>query len=135
MSLSRGLSVTLALWTLLAGLSPLEAAEVAAKEDIRLLMVEERGCRYCMRWDAEVGKVYGKTPEGRRAPLVRIGRRARELRELAPVVYTPTFILSKAGEEIGRITGYPGESYFWEELAGLLAAAGPGLNADNASQQ
>ena len=38
-----------------------------------LLMFEEKWCTYCEQWEAEVGVVYHKTEEGRRAPLRRPG--------------------------------------------------------------
>jgi hypothetical protein len=101
-------------WTLMA----------AAAVPLRLIMVEEKGCRFCMRWDAEVGSVYAKTREGSFAPLERVGRDAPALGAYAPVVYTPTFIVVRDGMEVGRITGYPGQSYFWEELAQILEPLG-----------
>lgn len=96
----------------------------AAGSGIRLIMVEEKGCRFCKKWDAEIGPAYAKSAEGRFAPLKRVRRGAPEIRGLNPVVYTPTFIVVRRGEEIGRITGYPGQDYFWSELAPILAAAG-----------
>jgi hypothetical protein len=83
-------------------------------------MVEEVSCRFCQRWNADVGAAYPGTREGSLAPLVRVKRGAPELAAFAPVVYTPTFILVEDAKEIGRITGYPGQHYFWEELVALL---------------
>ena len=40
--------------------------------------------------------------------------------EFRDVEYTPTFILVEDGQVIGRIIGYPGESFFWELLSQLL---------------
>lgn len=91
---------------------------------LRLIMVEEVGCRFCRKWDTDVGGVYPASPEGQFAPLHRVMRGASEIAGLAPAVYTPTFILVRKNAEIGRITGYPGESFFWEELAPLLSSAG-----------
>mgnify|MGYP001458401969 CR=1 FL=1 len=93
-------------------------------EGVQLVMVEERGCRFCLKWDQEVGRGYGRTAEGRSAPLHRVRRGAGVLKGLPPVVYTPTFILMRRGEELGRITGYPGQFYFWEELTQLMSAHG-----------
>jgi thioredoxin-related protein len=97
---------------------------LAANAPLRLIMVEEAGCRFCMRWDADVGASYARSREGAVAPLLRVKRDAPELAAFAPVVYTPTFIVAEGGKEIGRITGYPGETFFWEELAALLEKAG-----------
>lgn len=118
----------------LAVLMPWPASHANAA-GIRLVMVEAPGCRFCIKWHAEIGKGYGRTEEGRFAPLKRVGRGARELAGLAPVVFTPTFILMRSGEEVGRITGYPGADYFYSELRPLIAAAGffPGFGPTEAS--
>lgn len=90
---------------------------------LRLIMVRALDCRFCQRWEAEVGRVYDKSAEGQQAPLHRVERGAPELEGLKPAVYTPTFILAQGNREISRITGYPGESYFWEELGEMLRLA------------
>lgn len=89
-----------------------------------LVMVEEAGCRFCRKWDGDIGPIYPQSPEGKFAPLKRVKRGASELAVFGPVVFTPTFILVRENKELGRITGYPGESYFWEELAPILVEAG-----------
>ncbi len=101
----------------------------AGSADLQLIMVEEAGCRFCQRWDADVGGVYATSPEGRVAPLKRVKREAAELAKLKPAVYTPTFILVRGEQEIGRISGYPGESFFWEELGELFKFAGVDVEA------
>lgn len=98
--------------------------EARATPAVRLIMVEEPGCRFCRKWDAEIGIGYLKSAEGRFAPLVRVRRGASETKGLAPIVYTPTFLVLRAGREVGRITGYPGADYFYGELQPILAAAG-----------
>jgi len=113
------------------GLAPAghPVATAAPPSGIRLLMVEEPGCRFCRMWDADIGRSYARSAAGRFAPLERVRRSAAVLEGLAPVVYTPTFIVMRRGEEIGRVTGYPGPDYFWTELDPILATAGyaPGL--------
>lgn len=89
-----------------------------------LIMVDDPACHYCRRWWKEVGGGYPRTAEGRAAPLKRVGRDAKILTGFAPVIYTPTFILAQNGRELGRITGYPGQLYFWEELSAMMASAG-----------
>jgi hypothetical protein len=103
--------------------------EGLAASAVRLVMVEEQGCRFCRQWDAEIGGGYRKTKEGRFAPLKRVQRSDPAIKGLAPVVYTPTFVVMRSGEELGRITGYPGADYFYSELRPILAGAGffPGL--------
>jgi hypothetical protein len=98
--------------------------EARAAAGMRLIMVEEPGCRFCRKWDAEIAPGYRKSAEGRFAPLKRVRRGAPELEGLAPIVFTPTFVVMRAGEELGRITGYPGADYFYPELRPILSAAG-----------
>jgi thioredoxin-related protein len=88
-----------------------------------LVMVEEHGCPWCARWNAEIGPIYPKTPEGAVAPLRRLDITELSKATLAVekrVVFTPTFILARDGAEIGRIEGYPGEELFWWFLAALM---------------
>lgn len=89
-----------------------------------LLLVEDRGCPYCARWDREVGPAYARSAEGRFAPLVRRFRGAPDVGFLDGVVFSPTFVVLKEGKEIGRIVGYAGPDFFWSELSTLLAKAG-----------
>ncbi|RMD94762.1 MAG: hypothetical protein D6811_02185 [Alphaproteobacteria bacterium] len=116
----------MALAALLAGTVALRAASTtspAAATSVQLLMVEEEGCIWCARWNAEIGPIYPKTAEGRLAPLRRVDIRGAEVRSLAlarPVQYTPTFVLMRDGRELGRIEGYPGEDVFWGLLGMLL---------------
>ena len=51
------------------------------------------------------------------------------------MIYTPTFILVRRNEELGRITGYPGAEYFYAELDSLLAKVGyaPSLMPESGS--
>jgi hypothetical protein len=101
----------------------------ATASGVRLVMVEEPGCRFCRQWDAEIAGGYRKSAEGRFAPLKRVRRGDPVIKGLAPIVYTPTFVVMRSGEELGRITGYPGAEYFYGELRPILAVAGffPGL--------
>ena len=102
-------------------LSPLWAS--AARAEPNLVLVEQPGCVYCQRWDAEIGPAYSKTAEGKFAPIIRA-----DLREGPPdgityarrVLFTPTFVLVENGEEKARIEGYPGEDFFWPLLTRLL---------------
>jgi len=131
MSVPGLLSVTRPRFALLAVLSLLmwvltPAASLAS--DLRLFMIEQRGCIYCALWNREVGDAYHLTEEGRTAPLERHDLRA-EIPEgvvfQSRPVFTPTFILVEAGQEIGRIEGYPGEDFFWGLLGIMLEKAQP----------
>lgn len=102
-------------------LLPLAASPAHAAE---LLMFEERGCPWCLRWKQEVGVGYPRTPEGQRAPLrtIELHLGAPQGVQLSlPVRVSPTFVLvDDAGREVGRIVGYPGANFFWG-LFGELA--------------
>lgn len=98
----------------------MSAAPARAAE---LVMVEEKWCTWCERWNTEIGVIYDRTPEGRRAPLRRVdihGGVPRDLSLVSKPRYTPTFILVEDGKELGRIEGYPGEDFFWGMLQQLL---------------
>ena len=88
-----------------------------------LVMFEMPACEWCEQWDAEVGVVYDKTRESRKAPLRRVFMHQplpSDLQLLKTVHYSPTFVLLDGGIEVGRILGYPGEDHFWGLLNGLL---------------
>lgn len=88
-----------------------------------LIMVEEPGCVWCARWNTEIGPIYPKTAEARRAPLRRMDISdvsASGITFKSRVTFTPTFILVEDGQEVIRIEGYPGEDFFWGLLAEML---------------
>lgn len=94
------------------------------RSSLRLVMIEEMGCNYCIRWHREVGPGYPLSEEGRRAPLIQIDRFSAEAKRFQRVTFSPTFILLSQDTEIGRITGYPGADFFWSMLSELVAKAG-----------
>jgi hypothetical protein len=115
------------LWPARALLLGLLFAPISPRAETRvhLLMVDQAGCIYCLRWDREVGVAYPKSPQGRFAPLVRRPLDHPDVRRLSPpAVYTPTFVVIDGAREVGRIVGYPGADFFWEELDQILARAG-----------
>ena len=94
--------------------------------ETRLIMVEEAGCIWCMRWNDEIGPIYPKTPEGRTAPLQRLNIRATPSEGLTfarRLHFTPTFVLMVDGAEAARLEGYPGEDFFWGLLAQMINEA------------
>jgi hypothetical protein len=97
---------------------PLAAAE--------LVMVEQRGCVYCLVWHREVGvEKYALTDEGAFAPLRTIDLHAPRPGDIAfasPLRITPTFVLIEDGRELARFEGYPGEDFFWGLLGMMLKA-------------
>lgn len=100
-----------------AALSGIAAFSTRAAE---LVLFESAGCAWCQAWDAQIGEVYPKAAEAQIAPLRRVDihqERPPGLAAVRGIIYTPTFVLMEDGEEVGRITGYAGEEFFW----GLLA--------------
>jgi hypothetical protein len=98
----------------------LSAAPTRAAE---LVMFEQKGCVWCERFDREVAPAYAKTDEGRRAPLRRVDIGRSMPPDLAFVRrerFTPVFVLVDRGREFGRIRGYPGDTFFWGLLAGMI---------------
>ena len=98
-----------------------------AADGLRLLMVERPGCYYCVVFKRDVAPIYEKSEEGRVAPLVHY-----DLRHTLPegitlntrAHVTPTFILLDAnGQELDRLTGYPGDDFFWPYVSGMITRA------------
>ena len=108
--------VAFAAFVLFAGAS-------SAGQAAELVMFRQHFCEWCEVWDDEVGVVYDKTREGRRAPLREVDihdKRPTDLKKVKPVIFTPTFVLMENGSEVGRILGYPGEDFFWGLLDEML---------------
>ena len=90
-------------------------------------MFEQAGCVYCKRWDHDIGSVYIKTDEAKIAPLRRVDIRDQKMSGIKltePIRFTPTFVLTDEGREIGRITGYISDDSFWGLLSGLIGKLG-----------
>jgi len=88
-----------------------------------LVMFEQKGCAWCRKFDREIAPAYDKTTEGKRAPLRRLDIAQpvpAELTFIRRERFTPVFVLIDAGREIGRIRGYPGDTFFWGLLANLV---------------
>ena len=87
-------------------------------------MFERPGCEWCLVFDHEIAPVYGRTDEGKRAPLRRVNIEAALPSDLSTIQVerlAPVFVLIDKGREIGRIRGYPGEEHFWGLLGTLIA--------------
>jgi len=98
---------------ILATLGGLPAWPARAAE---LVLFESADCAWCQAWHAQIGGIYPKAPEAQVAPLRRVDIHAERPADLAAVrgiIYTPTFVLVEDGVEVGRITGYAGEEFFW----------------------
>ena len=93
-----------------------------------LLMYRRAGCPWCLAWDKEVGPVYPKAEIARRAPLRMVDLDEgvdAQVKLARPIRYTPTFVLARDGREVGRIEGYPGDSFFWGLLEKLESHLDP----------
>ncbi|WP_187431890.1 hypothetical protein ROLI_041420 [Roseobacter fucihabitans] len=102
------------------------ASTLSATADTVLVMVEEKGCIWCARWNKEISHIYPKTAEGAAAPLRRIDIHAPRPDGLTfkrSLNFTPTFVLVIDGQEVSRIEGYPGEDFFWGLLGQMLRDA------------
>ena len=109
------LRIAFAFLLALAGASGAHAAE--------LVMFEQKGCVWCERFDREIAPAYDKTDEGKRAPLRRVDIGKSMPADLAFVRrerFTPVFVLVDGRREFGRIRGYPGDTFFWGLLAGMI---------------
>ena len=126
----------LALIILFAAASPVPAQMPPAfAGETVLVMVDDKGCVYCAKWDRDVSASYDASAEGRFAPLERRRKGHPDLAGIPGLAYTPTFVLIARGQEVGRIIGYGGEDHFWGELDRLIARAGfrPGPSAPKLS--
>jgi len=108
---------------MLLAASLLMISTVTSSFAAELVMLEEDGCPWCELWREEVGGIYSKTEEGKVAPLRVVDIHdplPDDLKFMVKGGFTPTFVLVDQGKEIGRIRGYPGESFFWGLLALMI---------------
>ena len=113
-----------ALSVLLIGFASISTLRSAVAAE--LIMINSPICEWCDTWEDEVGVVYARTEQGRAVPLRRIDiddTPTSGVHMDRPVTFTPTFLIVDDTREVGRITGYPGESHFWYFLDELLKKA------------
>ncbi|WP_343069932.1 hypothetical protein [Jannaschia sp. Os4] len=105
----------------------LALAAPAAAQDLTMVMVEQAGCIYCQRWDAEAAPGWPNTEVGRAAPLRRVDITALpdDVAFASTLVFTPTFVLVRDGAEIGRVEGYDPQ-FFWPMAERLVTDARDG---------
>ena len=99
----------------IANLAPASAAE--------LVYFGSSACSVCEAWDREVGEIYAKTEEAQILPLRHQDvhdPKPQDLAFIKGVIYTPTFVAVEDAKEVGRIVGYMGDFFFWEQVGGLL---------------
>ena len=103
-----------------------------------LIMFASPACTWCDLWEEEVGIIYEKTDEGRNLPVRRVNihdARPSGLKKVKTVMFTPTFVLLNNGNEIGRITGYPGEDHFWGLMNELIVKMDVSIQGCRRAQQ
>lgn len=117
--------------TIFAVLALVGAAQSAAAQEaagFRLLLIEQAGCYYCRVFNRDIAPIYDQSAEGLAAPLMRADLRGPlpEGVTLTTLPFvTPTFILiGPDGKEIERLTGYPGDDFFWPYVNDMLTQAG-----------
>ena len=107
---------------------PATGAQAQDATGFRMLMIEQTGCYICRIFNRDMAPIYESSVEGAAAPLVHA-----ELRGDLPdgitlksrPYVTPTFILiGPDGVEVERLTGFPGEDFFWPYINDMLVAAG-----------
>ena len=101
----------------------ISASSMSSLGAAELIMIEQEHCPWCEAWNEEIGHIYSKTEEGKRAPLRRIDIHGDLPSDLATIKrgnFTPTFVLWENGKEISRIRGYPGDEFFWYLLGQML---------------
>lgn len=95
-----------------------------AAQEFRLLMIEQAGCYYCRIFNRDIAPAYKLSDIGQEAPLFHA-----DLRSSAPEgitlssqpFVTPTFILiGPDGQELERLTGFPGEDFFWPYIRDMI---------------
>ena len=100
----------------LAAANDAPLSDIAKIPDTALVMVTSPSCPWCDAFEEEVGHIYGQTPESVQFPLHRIDYFTKFTASLSGIKsadVTPTFIVIRGYEEIGRIEGYPGDEMFW----------------------
>jgi thioredoxin-related protein len=93
-------------------------------EAAQLVMVDVQSCPYCAKFRREVAPTYNSSAAGKLAPLRLVSplkHWPNDLAQIAPVPYTPVFILVENGHEVGRFAGYSNRDTFWAKLNPLLA--------------
>ncbi len=98
-----------------------------------LIMFEQPGCPFCRAFDQEIAPDYPRSAAGKIAPLRRadiFDDRRGGIPGLTPAYFTPTFVVvDDAGQEVGRLEGYPGRKYFYPEIEAIIEKLTRGKDA------
>ena len=107
---------------LLSWIFSAKGAELTMTAD-QLLMITSTGCPYCEVFESEVGNSYALTQEAKILPLTRhdfFANFPAYMGHIKPATMTPTFIIIKDGNEVGRIVGYSDQDLFWWQLSEFI---------------
>ena len=102
--------------------SPINASEKNGL--FRLVYVFSDQCVFCKAWERDVGRLYGDTEYAKRAPLFKIDIKlfSKHFTDVTPKVSgTPTFILMRGNDEVGRIVGYQNRDIFFWALSEYIS--------------
>lgn len=105
-----------------------EEARIAAHQGPRLIVVESYGCGWCKRLRKDLAPEYlSSTYHTEVAPLVYADINSSAVRKLtldAPINSTPTLLMvDREGNELGRLTGYPGSISRMMRFVGKYASS------------
>ena len=105
-------------------LAQTKQGEASQKESgLELIVYERVGCAWCAKWDQEIAPIYPKAAIGQQVPLRRVSLDHQKKTDPVlddPVRFTPTFVLLRDGAEVGRITGYHNDAFFWGLLESMV---------------
>jgi hypothetical protein len=101
----------------------ISTAGIGSALSAELLILEQKGCAWCVRWHEEIGEAYPNTDQGKLAPLRRVDIHdwPADLDHIARERVTPTFVLIDNNQEVARLRGYPGDHFFWPMLDEMLS--------------
>ncbi len=91
---------------------------------MQLIVIEVPGCFYCRLFRRDVLPAYEASPRAREVPMHFLDLKAAAARQLSfshPIDVVPTVVLFRGGEEVGRISGYPGRDNFLRSINYLVA--------------
>jgi thioredoxin-related protein len=116
----------MARFILFAAFLLISSATSASEKDgaFRLIYVFSEQCVFCIAWERDVGRLYGDTEYAKKAPLfkIKISLFSSYFTDVMPKVSgTPTFILMKGNDEVGRIVGYQNRDMFFWALSEYIA--------------
>ncbi len=99
-----------------------ETSALAASR-LEIVVVEERGCFYCLLFRRDLFPAYVASPRSREVPMrfLDLGLLASSRLELKQEVdVVPTVLVVSQGSEIGRIPGYASKEVFFNSINALL---------------